>query len=235
MSSIHIQGTQIIDLSQAIEPGMPMPSVVSGLRLERFFSQQAGDVVNLEIVTMSLHAGTHCDAPFHFFSDLRTVDELPVDSLIGPAVVVDMTHKQGSVPIEAGDFQEWEAQASERVQPGDIVLLHTGHSRRWKTGREASGYWEQGWPYLVPGAVEFLVSRCIRALGVESFDSDWVNPADLSTAHFPAHRAFLPRGVLIIENLANLDQIPGTRCQVIALPLRLKGCSGSPVRVVAVV
>ena len=83
--------------------------------------------------------------------------------------------------------------------------------------------------------MDYLASKPIRAIGVESFDPDCVDLEDLSSAQFSAHRAFLPRGILIIENLTNLDQIPGTRCQIIALPLKLTGCSGSPVRVVAVV
>ncbi len=70
---------------------------------------------------------------------------------------------------------------------------------------------------------------------MESFDPDWVDPHDLSTAAFPTHRTLLPRGICILENLTNLDQIPAPRCPLIALPLKLKGCSGSPVRAIAIV
>jgi len=234
-SDIHIEGTRIIDLTQAIEPAIPTPVGMPGPRFEVFRSQERGDVANVELVKMSVHASTHCDAPRHFFSELRAVDELPPDCLIGPAVVVDMTHKRGSVPIEAQDLQKWEVESGERIRAGDAVLLHTGHSQNWRVGESASAYWQEGWPYLTPGAVDYLASRPIRALGVESFDPDRVDLEDLASAQFPTHRTFLPRGILIIENLTNLDQIPGTRCQIIALPLKLKGCSGSPVRVVAVV
>jgi len=206
-----------------------------GPDFEVFRSQERGDVANVELVTMSVHASTHCDAPFHFFSELRTVDELPAACLIGPAVVVDMTHKRGSVPIEAEDLQQWESESRETIRAGDAVLLHTGHSRNWRVGESASVYWEDGWPYLTVGAVNYLASKPIRAIGVETFDPDWVDLDNLSSAQFPAHRTFLPRGILVIENLTNLDQIPGPRCQIIALPLKLRGCSGSPVRVVAVV
>ena len=83
--------------------------------------------------------------------------------------------------------------------------------------------------------MDYLAEKPIRAVGVESFDPDWVNPEDLTTAAFPTHRTFLPRGIYIIENLTNLDKIPAARCHIIALPLKLKGCSGSPVRVIAIV
>ena len=140
-----------------------------------------------------------------------------------------------SVAIEAEDLWRWESAAGETIRPGDIVLLHTGHSKHWLLGEDAPAYWENGWPHLARSAVDYLASKPIRAIGVESFDPDWVDLDDLASARFPTHRTFLPKGILVIENLTNLDRIPGTRCQIIALPLKIKGASGSPVRVVAVV
>lgn len=99
MPEIHIRGTKVIDLSQTIEPGMPVPVGFSNPRLDPFLSQEKGDIANVEMLTMSVHAGTHVDAPYHFFSELRRTDELPPDCLIGRAVVVDVTHKQGNVAI----------------------------------------------------------------------------------------------------------------------------------------
>jgi len=233
LSGIHIKGTRVIDLSQAVEPSIPTPGGIPEPRIDIFLSQSRGDVANVELVQMSVHASTHCDAPYHFLSQLSCVDELEPGCLIGPAVVVDMTCKQGCVPIEAEDLKGWESDSGESIQAGDIVLLRTGHAQHWNAGDSGSAYWEHGWPYLTPGAVGYLASKPIRAIGVETFDPDWVDLEDLSSAQFPAHRTFLARGILILENLVNLDQIPGARCQIIALPLKLKGCSGSPVRVVA--
>ncbi len=235
MSEISITGTRIIDLSQTIEPDIPVPVGFPSPKLDVFLSQEKGDVANVEILSMSVHSGTHFDAPYHFFSELQRTDELPPDCLVGPGVVVDMTSKQGSVAIEAKELQEWEAATGETIQSGDIVLLHTNHSAHWRLGAAASCYWENGWPHLARSAVDYLASKPIRAIGVESFDPDWVDLDDLSSAEFPSHRTFLPQGILVVENLTNLDQIPGTRCQVIALPLKIQGASGSPVRVIAVV
>jgi len=235
MSDINIKGTKVIDLSQAIEPGIPVPVGFPGPQFEMFLSQEKGDIANVELLKLSIHTATHCDAPYHFFSELSTVDDLSPDCLIGPAVVVDMTDKQGSAPVEAADITKWEVHTGETIQPGDVVLLHTGHSQNWKLGEAASAYWENGWPFMTRDAVDYLASKPIRAVGVESFDPDWVDPNDLASADFPTHRTFLPKGIYIIENLTNLDKIPGTRCQIIALPLKIKGASGSPVRVIAVV
>jgi kynurenine formamidase len=232
---IAITGSEVIDLSQAISAEIPVPVGVPAPRVDEFLSQEKGDVANVEILAMGVHAGTHVDAPYHFFSDLQRVDELPPDCLIGPAVVVDMTDKEGSVAIEAADLWRWESAAGEAIRPDDIVLLHTGHSKNWRRGEAASAYWENGWPHLARSAVDYLASKPIRAIGVESFDPDWVDLGDLKSAEFPTHRTFLPKGILVIENLTNLDLIPGTRCCVIALPLKIEGASGSPLRVVAIV
>lgn len=235
MAKIEIKGNRVIDLSQTVEPDMPIPVGFPGPQFEMFLSQKEGKVANVEILKMSVHTGTHLDAPYHFFSELARVDDLPADAVMGPAIVVDMSQKIGGVPIEAADLKQWEAAVDEEIQADDIVLLRTGHSQNWRLGKEASAYWEKGWPYLTRSAAEYLAAKPIRAVGVESFDPDWVDPYNLASAEFPTHRAFLPKGILILENLTNLDKIPGRRCYVIALPLKLKGCSGSPVRVVAVV
>jgi kynurenine formamidase len=232
---IDIRGTRVIDLSQSIEPSIPTPVGIPGPKTEDLLSQARGDVVNVELVQLSVHASTHCDAPYHFFSDLRSVDQLDPGCLIGPAVVVDLTHLQGSVPIGAHDLRRWEADHLVSIDADDIVLLHTGHSQSWSTDDSGLAYWKYGWPYLASDAVNYLASKPIRAIGVESLDPDRVDLEDLSSAQFVAHRTFLPRGILIVENLTNLDQIPYPRCQIIALPLKLKGCSGSPIRIVAVV
>ena len=235
MTGIDIRGTKIIDLSQAIEPGIPIPPGQPAPRLEAIISQERGDVVNVELISLGVHTATHVDAPFHFFSELRRIHELPADCLIGPAVVVDMTGRRGSVPIEAEHFRSWALATGEAIRPGDIVLLHTGHSQNWGVGEAAPAYWENGWPYLARSAVKYLASIPIRALGVETLDPDRVNAADMSPTEFTTHRTFLPEGILILENLTNLDRIPGTRCPFIALPLKIKGASGSPVRAVAIV
>jgi kynurenine formamidase len=232
---IAIKGSKVIDLSQAISPEIPVPVGFPAPRLDTLLSQEKGDVANVEILTVGVHAGTHVDAPYHFFSDLQRVDALPPDCLIGPAIVVDVTDVEGSTAIEAEDLRRWESTAGEAIRPDDIVLLHTGHSKNWRRGAAASAYWESGWPHLARSAVDYLASKPIRALGVESFDPDWVDLDDLTSAEFPTHRTFLPKGILVIENLTNLDLIPNARCYLIALPLKIEGASGSPLRVVAIV
>jgi arylformamidase len=235
MPKIDVRGTRVIDLSQPIAADIPVPPAFAPPELRTIASQVQGSVSNVEQLTLILHEGTHVDAPYHFFSDLPTVDELPPDCLIGPAVVVDLTDRRGDVAIEARDIKQWETAVGEAIRPGDTVLLHTGHSRHWQAGESGRAYWANGWPHLARSAVEYLAAKPIKAIGVETFDPDRVDLDDMASAEFLTHRTFLPRGILVIENLTCLDQIPAVRCQIIALPLKIAGASGSPVRVIAVV
>jgi kynurenine formamidase len=175
------------------------------------------------------------DAPYHFFSNLSHVDELPIDCLIGPATVVDLSTHKGCVAIQATDIQAWEDKTGQAIHAGDIVLLRTDHYKTWNLGSEGDAFWKNGWPYLAHSAVEYLAGKDIKALGVETFSPDMELPEDGTPIDRSSHHTFLPRGILVMECLAHLDEIPAPRCLVIALPLKLAGGSGSPVRVVAIV
>jgi kynurenine formamidase len=227
--------SRVIDLSQSLGPGIPVFPGFPDPRFESMLAQAKGDVANVEILHFVPHSGTHMDAPYHFFSTLRHVDELPIDSLIGAAIVVDLSAKKGCVAIEATDIQAWESAAGESIHPEDIVLLRTDHYKTWHLGAEGEAFWKNGWPYLARSAVEYLAGKNIKALGVETFSPDMELPAEGTPVDRSSHHTFLPKGILVIECLAHLDAIPTPRCLVIALPLKLAGGSGSPVRVVAVV
>ncbi len=234
---IHSLGhaTRVIDLSQSLGPGIPVFPGFPDPRFETMLSQAKGDVANVEILHFVPHSGTHMDAPYHFFSNLRHVDELPVDCLIGPGIVVDLSAKKGCVAIQAADILAWESASGESIQPGDIALLRTDHYKTWHLGPQGEAFWKNGWPYLDRSAVEYLAGKHIKALGVETFSPDMELPQDGAEVDRSSHHTFLPKGILVMECLARLDEIPAPRCLVIALPLKLAGGSGSPVRVVAVV
>ncbi|MGD0006680.1 MAG: cyclase family protein [Anaerolineaceae bacterium] len=227
--------TRVIDLSQSLGPGIPVFPGFPDPRFESLLSQARGDVANVEILHFVPHSGTHMDAPYHFFSNLRHVDELPVDCLIGPGIMVDLSAKKGCVAIQAADIQAWESASAQSIQAGDIVLLRTDHYKTWNLGPEGESFWKNGWPYLDRSAVEYLAGKNIKALGVETFSPDMELPHEGAPVDRSSHHTFLPKGILVMECLARLDEIPSPRCLVIALPLKLAGGSGSPVRVVAVV
>ncbi len=193
---IHSLGhtTRVIDLSQALGPGIPVFPGFPDPRFESMLAQSRGDVANVEILHFVPHSGTHMDAPYHFFSNLRHVDELPIDCLIGPGIVVDLSAKQGCVAIEALDIQAWESAAGQTIRSGDMVLLRTDHYKTWQVGTGGDAFWKNGWPYLAHSAVEYLAGKDIKALGVETFSPDMELPARRRTCgpllapHLPAQR-----------------------------------------------
>lgn len=228
MPPINISGTKIIDLSHALEtnipcfPGIPQPIV------DLLSSKNKGDTFNLEQLTFCPHSSTHLDAPWHYIKNGKKIDELPPDCLLGPAVVVNMCHKEGDVPITAEDIKKWET-TNIPIIAGDAVLFHTGHDKYWKLGEAGNAFSQKGWPYLTKDAAQYLASKKIRLVGVEPMSVDQNGKEE-----YPVHDVLLSQEILIIENLTNLDKV-GNRCQLMGAPLKLKGGSGIPVRVLAVI
>jgi kynurenine formamidase len=187
------------------------------------------------------HGGTHIDAPIHFAEGKRTVDEIPVGQLIGPAVVVDVSaaaladrhHEVG-----VAELLDWEL-AHGRIPDGAIVLLHTGYGRFWPdreayTGSDtpgAAGVAELSFPGLHPSAARFLVEkRDIAAIGLDTPSID-TGRSTLYESHVTLFEANIPA----FENVARLDLLPPTGALVIALPMKIRGGSGGPLRIVALI
>jgi kynurenine formamidase len=185
------------------------------------------------------HGGTHLDAPIHFAEGRQTSDELPLSSLIGPAAVVDVTgraHSDYLVSIE--DFTAWEAEHG-RLPDGAILLLRTGWGARYGdrtaylgtdlTGPEAVS--ELHFPGLAPAAARWLVdNRRIAAVGLDTPSLDYGQSRDFRT-HVILNTANIPG----FENVANLDRLPPTGSHVVALPMKIEGGSGGPLRIVGFV
>ena len=231
----EIQGNRVIDLSQMLEPGIPAPVGFPDPQLEFFKRMDQGDVINVEKITFCPHSGTHMDAPFHFVKDRITVEQADPGVIAGSAVVVDLRHKEDGAPIEKKDVTDWEERTGEKIREGDAVLLMTGFSRYWELNDKEEKFLLKKWPYITRSVADYFLEKKIRLVGVESMDLDLIDPFDLSSSEFIGHRTFLPNGIYIIENLTNLDQIGQTRCSIIASPLKIKGATGSPVRVIAIV
>ena len=185
------------------------------------------------------HGGTHLDAPYHFFENGLKSDEIPLDDLIGPAVVIDVSAKaavDGDYRLSVDDIAEFEAEHG-RIPDGSIVLLRTDWSHRWPdtlaylgddTPGDASNL---SFPSFGVEAARFLVQqRAAVVLGVDTASIDYGPSTD-----FAVHRAVAAENVVGLENLTNLDQLPPKGATVIALPMKVGGGSGGPVRVVALI
>ncbi len=185
------------------------------------------------------HGGTHMDAPIHFAKNGKTIDQIPLDQLIGPAVIIDVS-KEALNPdyqISIRDFTNWES-SNGKIPDENIVLLHTGFGRYWpnrlkylgteKTGKEALS--DLHFPGLHPDAAKWLVeNRKINAIGLDTQSIDYGQ-----SEFFETHRILCTNSIPFFENVANLDKLPATGVVVIALPMKIKGGSGAPLRLVAI-
>jgi kynurenine formamidase len=187
----------------------------------------------------SEHGGTHLDAPIHFAEGHKTVEELSIDQLTAPAVVVDVSaraEKDADYQIAIADLKAWE-QKHGQLPDGAILLLYTGFARRWPNAEKYLGTNEKGtgavaklhFPGLHPEAARWLVSeRNIKAVGLDTASIDHGQ-----STLFESHRILFEKDIPAFENVAALDQLPAVGAYVIALPMKIKNGSGSPLRIVA--
>jgi len=180
----------------------------------------AKDKMNATKLTINTHGTTHLDAPYHFFPAGRTVDQLDLSACIGSARVMDLTDKQGKVPVEAADLE----QRAEIFKPGARVLLRFDWDRRYPKPEYFTDH-----PYLTLESCRWLAEHKVALLGMDSptpNQTDWVE----------AHQTLLRAQIVIVEALANLDQLPLDReFLFMAAPLRLMGRDGAPIRALAIV
>ena len=185
------------------------------------------------------HGGTHLDAPQHFAADGFPTDAIPLENLIAPAIVIDVSKKAAAdrnYRLSARDVRLFEDQHG-RIKPGDIVLLRSGWSQYWPHAKSYLGDDTPGdasklqFPSYGEDAARLLVEeRKVAILGVDTASIDFGKSQD-----FVVHRVAATRNVSGLENLTNLHRLPATGSLVLALPMKIEGGSGGPVRVVALV
>jgi kynurenine formamidase len=187
------------------------------------------------------HGGTHLDAPIHFSKGKFTNDQIPLEQLVGAAIVVDVSAAAATnrdYQVSVADFETWE-DAHGRIPDKSIVLLRTGYGKFWPNREQYLGAAEVGaeavaklhFPGLHPEAAKWLVSnRNLGAIGIDTPSIDY-GQATLFESHVTLFGANIPA----FENVANLEELPATGAFVIALPMKIKGGSGGPLRMIAIV
>ena len=184
----------------------------------------------------SEHGGTHVDAPIHFAKDKQTMDELRLDQLIGPAVVIDVREKcsgNSDYRLAPEDITAWE-KTHGQVPKGSIALIRTGWGKFWPDKKKYLGSDVPGdtvhlhFPGISKEAAELLVSRGVSGVGLDTASLDYG-----ATKDFIAHQVLLGANIYGLENVANLDRLPETGTTLISLPMKIKGGTGGPVRIVA--
>jgi kynurenine formamidase len=183
---------------------------------------EKGHPLNVTEISLPCHAGTHVDAPVHIVPGGKAIEELPVESFIGPGAVISV-QKRGGEEVTARDLDG----SGVSVNRGDILMLHTG----WDAKFESSDY--NLHPYLAVDAAEWMVKKGIKLFGIDCITVDLPTPLRPKGFDFPVHRTLLGNGVLIAENVTNLGGIVGKKTRIFALPLRVKGSDAGHARIIA--
>ena len=218
------QFQKFYDLSQPVYdhcPGWPTyePTVV---RYEACYEK---DRFNAEQIRLNSHTGTHLDAPFHFFPDGQTIDQLDVSLFQGDAVIVDL---RGNIQAKQGiDVSHLEPYA-DKIRPGSIVLFDTG----WNEKRSFDKEYMYDWPYLTGDGAEWLKAKGIKGVGIDTLSmGGWYEGTGR-----PCHETLLSGGIWILEEISIPDELAKLgACYLMAFPIKLKGFSGGPARAVAAV
>jgi len=213
---------RVVDLTRLLRPGeerfkLSIETHMVDEYVPGFVKRLPDDWYIVQDVTLCSHVGTHIESPFHHIKEGYDCSEMPLEKVMGEAVVLDFSHKKDGERIER---EEMEAVGS-RVKPGDIVILRIEWSKYYGTDR----YLRR--PFLSYGAAEFLVERDVRCIGVDG--SGIENNADVGQ---PVHKLIFSRGIPVIEDLDHLSELKSDRFFLIALPLKIKGLDASPARVI---
>ena len=215
----------IIDLTHELAPATPVfpdypPVAVTVLETVGQATLDGRRALNSSVITVGLHCGTHVDAPAHFYNARPTMEAVPLEKCVGPALLVDLTPGilLAHSVIDVADLAAY----AEQLHAFGKVVLKTGWAARWG---ELAYFTEH--PVITGAAAQFLVDCGVHLVGVDTPSVD--------RSPFAAHLVFLDNEVVILENLTNLDVLPATPFQLVALPLKLTGREASPVRAIAIV
>lgn len=237
-----VQSEKIIDLSYGFDSETVYWPTAEPFHLEKDFEgvTDKGYYYAANRYAAAEHGGTHIDAPLHFAKGHYSVDRIPLEQLMGQGVVIDVTRQCAGNPdylVTPEDFQTWEKQNG-TLPMGTIVLLRTGFGKYYPNKKLYLGTDERGaqavaklhFPGLDPAAARWLVqNRSLKAIGLDTASIDYGQ----STV-FESHRILFERDIPALENLANLDKLPNKDFRVIALPMKITGGSGGPLRIIAI-
>lgn len=227
---MQLNHCKCIDLTQPLSPNVPTWNGSCGYCLE---IKKDYDRV-FRVHQMKLHAGvgTHMDAPSHRFEGGLSIADIPVDQLIAPACVIDVSDKATSdYEISVSDIEKYE-KTHGAIPKGALVIGFTGWSRFWLDPakyRNCDSHGKMHFPGVSGHAAALLLQRDIVGLAIDTLSPDCLDDT------FPVHRSILGAGKYIIENIADCTKMPPKGAYVIALPLRAEESSEAPMRIIGLI
>jgi kynurenine formamidase len=224
-----------VDLTHTMSPEFPTFFGVPGISMEKQFDLKK-DGFNLYWWRIVEHAGTHLDAPIHFSEAGATAEKIPVETLVVPLAVIDVAAKAAQNPdylVSREDLAAWEKK-NRKLPDNCCVAMHSGWARHVGdaakyTGKDAAGTFH--FPGFGPEAADWLMKeRKVSGLAVDTLSLDHGPSKD-----FKVHYAWLPSGRWGLENVANLDKVPAAGATLVVGLAKVKGATGGPVRLFALV
>jgi len=234
-------GGKWIDLSYDFSEKTPYWPTANGFKLDTAFNgvTEAGFYYSAYNFSAAEHGGTHLDAPVHFAKGMWATDEIPLEKLTGDAAVIDVSEKALKDPdylITTSDIEVWE-KANGKLAEDVILFFRTGYGSFYPDAKKYLGTDEKGaaavaklhFPAIHPEASQWLVSnRKIKAVGIDVASVDFGQSKDFKT-----HQVLYSQNIPGFENVANLEKLPAKGAYIVALPMKIKGGSGGPLRIVA--
>ena len=240
--TIDLSRARIVDLTHAFNAQtIYWPNAPAPFKLERlaYGKTEGGWFYSAYAYSAPEHGGTHLDAPVHFSQTGHTSDQVPLSQLVAPAVVIDVSAKAAAnadYRLTVDDVRQFE-RAHGAIKAGTIVLLRTDWSKRWPNKKRYMGDDTPGdatklhFPSFGVDAAKLLINdRKAAAIGVDVASIDYGASKD-----FMVHQVAGAANVPGFENLTALDQLPATGATVIALPMKIEGGSGGPLRAIALI
>lgn len=232
---------RVIDLSYAFDSTTVYWPTAESFQLETDFegNTEQGYYYSAYRYRAAEHGGTHLDAPVHFAKGRQSVDQISLEQLMGPGVLIDVTSQcaaNADYLVSVSDIQQWERRHG-RIPAGSILFLRTGFGKYYPDRKKYLGTDERGaaavpklhFPGLDPKAARWLTeNRAIKAVGLDTASIDHGQ-----STLFESHRILFDKNIPAFENVANLDQLPVKGFSIVALPMKIKGGSGGPLRIIA--
>lgn len=216
--------SQIIDLSYTLEPNMPVWPTHSRFGAVVYEDHATGSEFMQRQILLGEHNGTHIDAPRHYIPTGATIDELPVNAVMGRGVKIDATWLKPCEPFTLPMLQAFEEKYG-AIKEGDIVMLSVGWEDKYGLGKDNEEYLKD-WPGLGSDAAKYLMEKKVACVGTDALSLDPYGN------DFSCHDILLGNNIYIMENIKNLKKLP-VHSFVIGLQNKFKGGSGSPIRLVA--
>ena len=204
--------THIICSDMPVFPGTEQPIFENANTLEKDGFEEAR-------ITMYSHTGTHVDAPAHMFSDGPYLNDLAIEHFIGNATILDFSNKSMKL-IDVDSLKPYE----EKIKNVEFIIIKTGWSKYWGDKK----YFED-FPSLNEESAKWLSKFNLKGIGIDAISID-----DINSTTFAVHKILMPKNILIIENLANLDSISSEYFILSIMPLKNKNADGSPVRAISI-